>query len=154
MANVVLDILSRKHHYNNLLVQPSISSGDLEKSGFLVVPHGALNSIALIPAIKEDIILAQKVDIRMGHIQRRLGLGEVDCFQEDVGGVLWFKDLLVVPKDLELLHKIMDEAHCSRYSIHLGMNKLYQDLKKTFWWTRMKREIARYMAECDTCLRV
>jgi hypothetical protein len=60
----------------------------------------------------------------------------------------------VVPKDFELRHKIMDEAHCSWYSIHLGTNKMYQDLKKKFWWTRMKREIAKYVSECDTCLRV
>jgi hypothetical protein len=63
-------------------------------------------------------------------------------------------DRLVVPKDLELHRKIMDEAHCSRYSIHPGTNKMYQDLKKSFWWTRMKREIARYVAECETCRRV
>jgi hypothetical protein len=60
----------------------------------------------------------------------------------------------VVLKDLELHLKIMDEAHCSRYSIHLGINKMYQDLKKNFWWTRMKREIAKYVSECDTCQRV
>jgi hypothetical protein len=48
----------------------------------------------------------------------------------------------------------MDEVHCSRYSIHPGTNKLYQDLKKNFWWTRMKREIAKYVSECDTCRRI
>jgi hypothetical protein len=31
---------------------------------------------------------------------------------------------------------------------------MYQDLKKNFWWTRMKREIIRYVSECDTCCRV
>jgi hypothetical protein len=30
-------------------------------------------------------------------------------------------------------------------------NKMYQDLKKNFWWTRMKQEIAKYVSECDTC---
>jgi hypothetical protein len=60
----------------------------------------------------------------------------------------------VVPKDFELHRKIMDEAHCSRYSIHPGTNKMYQDLKKNFWWTRMKREIVKYVSECDTCRRV
>jgi hypothetical protein len=60
----------------------------------------------------------------------------------------------VVPKDFELHHKIMDEAHCSRYSIHPRTNKMYQELKKSFWWIRMKREIARCVAECDTCRRV
>jgi hypothetical protein len=55
---------------------------------------------------------------------------------------------------VELYCKIMDEAHCSRYSIHLGTNKMYQDLKKNFWWTQMKREIAKYVSGCDTCWRV
>src|SRR5438105_15678606 len=31
---------------------------------------------------------------------------------------------------------------------------MYQDLRQRFWWTRMKREIARYIAECDICQRV
>jgi hypothetical protein len=60
----------------------------------------------------------------------------------------------VVLNDFELYCKIMDEAHCSRYSIHPGTNKMYQDLKKNFWWTRMKREITKYVSECDTCRRI
>jgi hypothetical protein len=90
----------------------------------------------------------------MGHIRRRLQLGEVRCFHEDVDGVLWFKNYLVVPKDFELRRKIIDEAHCSRYSIHLRTNKMYQDLMKNFWWTRMKREIVKYVVGCDICRRI
>jgi hypothetical protein len=90
----------------------------------------------------------------MGHLHQRLKLGEAQCFHQDVDGVLWFKDRLMVPKDFESRHKIMDEAHFSRYSIHLGTNKMYQNLKKNFWWTRMKREIAKYVSECDTCRRI
>jgi hypothetical protein len=71
--------------------------------------------------------------------------------RQDAEGVLWFKDRLVVPKDFELHRKIMDETHCSRYSIHPVTNKMYQDLNKSFWWTKMKREIAKYVSECDTC---
>jgi hypothetical protein len=48
----------------------------------------------------------------------------------------------------------MDVAHCSRYSIHPGTNKMYQDLKKSFWWTRMNREIVKYVSECDMRQRV
>jgi hypothetical protein len=55
----------------------------------------------------------------------------------------------VVPKFLELCHKLMDEAHCSRYSIHPGTNKMYQDLKKNFWWTRIKREITKYVSRFE-----
>jgi hypothetical protein len=91
-----------------------------------------LNNIALILTIKEDIIAAQRIDVGMGHLHQRMELGEAQCFQQDVNGVLWFKDRLMVLKDFELRRKIMDEAHCSRYSIHLGTNKMYQDLKKKF----------------------
>jgi hypothetical protein len=78
-------------------------------------------------------------------------LEEAQCFWQDANGVLWFKDRLVVLKDFELRRKIMDEPHRSWYSIHPGTNKMYQDLKKKFWWTRMKWEIAKYVSECDTC---
>ena len=60
----------------------------------------------------------------------------------------------MVPKDFELRKQILDEAHTSRLSIHPGSNKMYQDLKQQFWWTRMKREIAKYVSECDICRRV
>jgi len=59
-----------------------------------------------------------------------------------------------VPKDFELRKQIFDEAHTSQLSIHHGSNKMYQDLKQQFWWTRMKREIAKYVSECDICRRV
>jgi hypothetical protein len=80
--------------------------------------------------------------------------GEAQCFSQDADGVLWFKYRLVVLKDFELYLKIMDEAHCSWHSIHLGTNKMYQDLKKNFRWTRMKRDITKYVSECDTCRRI
>jgi hypothetical protein len=151
---VVADALSHKLHCNHLTIQSHTSCCDLEELSIRVVPHGRLSNIALIPTIKEDVIAAQRMDVGMSHIHRRLELGEARCFRQDVDGVLWFKDQLVVPRNFELRQKIMDEAHCSRYSIHPGANKMYQDLKKSFCWTRMKREIAKYVLECDTCQRV
>jgi hypothetical protein len=50
--------------------------------------------------------------------------------------------------------KILDEAHTSRYSIHPGRTKMYHDLRQQFWWTRMMREAAHYVSECDTCRKV
>ncbi|GKE88903.1 putative reverse transcriptase domain-containing protein [Tanacetum coccineum] len=40
---------------------------------------------------------------------------------------------------------IMNESHKSKYSIHLGSDKMYQDVKKLYWWTNMKEEIATYI---------
>jgi IS30 family transposase len=43
------------------------------------------------------------------------------------------------------------EAHEIAYPIHSGSEKIYQDLKKRFWWYGMKRDIAEYVARCDSC---
>ena len=55
----------------------------------------------------------------------------------------------MVLKDRELRNQILDEAHSSKLSIHLGSSNMYQDLKSCFWWTKMKKEIAAYVARCD-----
>ncbi|KAD7116906.1 hypothetical protein E3N88_04174 [Mikania micrantha] len=48
----------------------------------------------------------------------------------------------------------MDYAHKSRYSVHPGSDKMYHDLKTTYWWPNMKSEIATYMSKCQTCSKV
>jgi hypothetical protein len=48
----------------------------------------------------------------------------------------------------------MIEAHDSRYSIHPGSTKMYKDLKTRYWWKDMRRDIAHYVACCDTCNKV
>jgi hypothetical protein len=90
----------------------------------------------------------------IAHIKERVVAGRATCFRIDENGVLWFQNRLVVPKVPELRQQILDEAHLSRYSIHPGSNKMYQDLKQRFWWTKMKIEIARYVAKCNICQRV
>jgi hypothetical protein len=64
------------------------------------------------------------------------------------------KHRLVVPKDRELRNHIMSEAHSSKLSIHPDSSKIYHDLKPHYWWTKMQKEIAAYVARCDTCYRV
>jgi hypothetical protein len=59
-----------------------------------------------------------------------------------------------VPKKEVLKKKILDEVHMSRYSIYPRSTKMYHDLRQQFLWTRMKREVARYVFECDTYQKV
>jgi hypothetical protein len=63
--------------------------------------------------------------------------------------VIWYKDRLCVPNVQSIRELILKEAHESAYSIHPGSEKMYQDLKKKFWWYRMKREIIEHVAICD-----
>jgi hypothetical protein len=106
--------------------------------------------------LRGEIITAQSIDTGVVHIKRRLTEGDpkVNYFHMDEEGTLWFKDRLVVPKNHGLSKKIFDEAHTSKYSIHPGSTKMFYDLKAQFWWTRMKREIVHYVAECNMYQRV
>jgi hypothetical protein len=151
-ANVVADALSRKGHCNYLPVVRSMG----EECSTRVLPDLSLFNITLTPTLRGEIIDAQKNDAGMAHIERRIQEGDpkVACFRKDAEGTLWLKDRLVVLKKEALKKKILDEAHTSRYSIHPGSTKMYHDLRQQFWWTRMKRETARYVSECDTYRKV
>ena len=59
-----------------------------------------------------------------------------------------------LPYHGNLRNLIMHESHRSKYSIHPGSDKMYQDLKKHYWWPDMKASIARYVGKCLTCSRV
>jgi hypothetical protein len=72
----------------------------------------------------------------------------------DHKGILWFNERIVIPKGHQLRKQILNEAHMSKFSMHPGSTKMYQDLRQNFWWARMKREIARYVSEYDICQRV
>jgi hypothetical protein len=121
-----------------------------------VLPNLSLFNITLTPTLRDKIKAVLKNDGCMGHIKRRMQEGELEvaCFCGDAEGTLWFKGRVVVPKKEALKKKTLDEAHTSRYSIHPWSTKMYHDLRQQFWWTRMKREVAHYVSECDTYRKV
>nr|GEZ57106.1 hypothetical protein [Tanacetum cinerariifolium] len=49
---------------------------------------------------------------------------------------------------------IMHESHNSKYSIHPGSEKMYQDMKKLYRWPNIKADIATYVSKCLTCAKV
>ncbi|GJT47553.1 hypothetical protein Tco_0956268 [Tanacetum coccineum] len=57
-------------------------------------------------------------------------------------------------KALQGMIRIWSHMHKSKYSIHPGSDKMYQDLKKLYWWPNMKAEIATYVRKCMTCAKV
>ncbi|KAL0549969.1 hypothetical protein IC582_014464 [Cucumis melo] len=61
---------------------------------------------------------------------------------------------LCVPNISELKNAILEEAHSSAYAMHPGSTKMYRTLKKTYWWSGMKQEIAEYVDRCLICQQV
>nr|GEU97421.1 putative reverse transcriptase domain-containing protein [Tanacetum cinerariifolium] len=49
---------------------------------------------------------------------------------------------------------VMHESYKSKYSIYPGSDKMYQDLKKLYWWPNMKANIANFVSKCLTCAKV
>ncbi|CAL5414693.1 unnamed protein product [Camellia sinensis] len=68
--------------------------------------------------------------------------------------VLKFEGRLCVADVPDLKRKILQEAHSSKFAIHPGSTKMYQDVKRTFWWPNMKREIAEFVFQCLCCQQV
>jgi hypothetical protein len=153
---VVADALIRKAFCHCLIVglPDTTLCQEMERLNLGIVQQGALMHLKLESVIQRRIIDTQRVDKSMKYIREKMEADKDTCFSKDDQGVLWFKDRIVVPKDAELRQQILDEAHLSRYSIHPGSTKMYQVLKQHYWWTKMKIEIARYVAKCDTCRRV
>ncbi|WVZ70764.1 hypothetical protein U9M48_019406 [Paspalum notatum var. saurae] len=131
-ANVVADALSRRAHCNVIEAQPTVRvlCFEVDEIELPTEQLAELYNLIIEPTVKEQIITTQKQDKGMAFIRE------------------------VVPKDMELRKRILDKAHTSMFTIHPGSNKMYQDLKQKFWWTRMKREIAKYVSECDVCQRI
>ncbi|GKE76105.1 putative reverse transcriptase domain-containing protein [Tanacetum coccineum] len=48
----------------------------------------------------------------------------------------------------------MHGSHKSKYSIHPGSDKMYQDMKKLYWWPNIKANITTYVSKCLTCAKV
>ncbi|CAJ2636207.1 unnamed protein product [Trifolium pratense] len=77
--------------------------------------------------------------------------GKEANFKVDENGVVRFHGRVCVPDVPEMKKMILEEGHRSGMSIHPGVTKMYQDLKKLFWWPGMKRQISEFVYACLVC---
>ncbi|WVZ70943.1 hypothetical protein U9M48_019572 [Paspalum notatum var. saurae] len=151
-ANVVADALSRRAHCNVIEARPTarVICCEMDEIEVLTEQLAGPYSLVIEPTPKDQIIVAQKQDKGMAHIRGEIDDKKKDCFTLDDQGVLWFKGRLVVPKDMGLRKKILDEAHTSMLTMHPGSNKMYRDLKRVLVdpYETGDRQIC---VECDVC---
>ncbi|GKB66370.1 putative reverse transcriptase domain-containing protein [Tanacetum coccineum] len=123
-ANVVADALSRKERSKPLRVRALVMTIGLN------LPKQILS--AQSEARKEENFINE--DLR----------GMINKLEPRADGTLCLNNRSWIPCFGELRALIMHESHKSKYSIHPGSDKMYQDLKKLYWWPNMKAEIATY----------
>ena len=68
--------------------------------------------------------------------------------------VYYFMNRIWTPKFGGYREVVMNEAHKTKYFVHLDSDKMYMDLKQLYWWPNMKAEIATFVGKCLTCAKV
>nr|GFC08067.1 putative reverse transcriptase domain-containing protein [Tanacetum cinerariifolium] len=135
-ANVVADALSRKERTKLLRVRALVMTISLD------LPKQILN--AQIEAIKPKNFEAEDVG---GMIKKgKLDKPKQERLESRVDGTLCLRNISWLSCYGDLRTLIMHESHKSKYSVYPGSNKMYQDMKKLYWWPNMKDDIATYVA--------
>ncbi|KAJ9544987.1 hypothetical protein OSB04_024694 [Centaurea solstitialis] len=125
-GNVVADALSRKGAYR----------------------------INIVPDLKAEIKEWQEKASTEENLKSERMVGFLDSLVSDTEGLKCFGNRIWVPKLGDLRKKILTEAHKSKYAVHPGTNKMYHDLRQSYWWPGMKKDIAYFVERCVTCLQV
>ena len=97
------------------------------------------------------IVNAQKDDAKLQEIVQLVSIGDKTDNAIDASGGLLYKSRLHVPNDMDLRKKILYESNNTIFTMHLGGNKMYQDMKQYYRWQGMKNDIFEYVSKCLTC---
>ncbi|GKF46594.1 putative reverse transcriptase domain-containing protein [Tanacetum coccineum] len=133
--NVVADALSRKEREKPLRVRALV--------------------MTVYPDLTERILRAQ-MEAMKEEMEKAENLGRLikPIFKNRYDRIRYFDKRIWLLLFGGLRNLIMHESHKSKYSIRLGSDKMYQDLKKLYWWPNMKADIATYVSKCLTCAKV
>ncbi|GJZ14531.1 putative reverse transcriptase domain-containing protein [Tanacetum coccineum] len=136
-ANVVADALSRKERDQPLRVRALVMTISLD------LPKQILNAQTEAQKLEniknEDVggMLVENAKKYGGVRTEKFGTVRMELYAHGRSWLPCYGDLRTV---------IMHESHKSKYSIHPGSDKMYQDMKKLYWWPNMKADIATYNA--------
>ncbi|GJR42847.1 putative reverse transcriptase domain-containing protein [Tanacetum coccineum] len=139
-ANVVADALSRKEREPPLRVRALVMTISLD------LPKQILN--AQTEARKPENIKSEDVGGMLIENAKFPEAIREQKLEPRADGTLCLNGRSWLPCYGDLRTVIMHESHKSKYSIHPGSDKMYQDMKKLYWWPNMKADIATYVSKC------
>ena len=141
-ANVVVEALSRK----------SVQILQALKSHLSLSNDGAIMAKLMArPNLLNQVKAAQKNDEKISAIVSQNIMGKEIEFSMNEDGSLYYRDRVCVPNDNELKKSILEEAHCGSFAIHPGSTKMYQDLKTSYLWSGMKKDVSDFVTKCMMC---
>ena len=158
-ANVVADALSQKSRG----ALASVASREwqmLETVGQFRLQYreqaqGTLGSLVATPSLLSRVIESQGQDVEIVSIRDRVQSGTGDVgWTVHADGSLRYRGLVVVPQLTDLREEILKEFHCSRFAVHPGGTKMYQDLRCQYHWSGMKRYVGDFVRQYLTCQQV
>ena len=132
-ANMVADSLSRKVKIARLMVTELDYLHSVEEWKPEVI-HDKIKfgNISAYPILLSGVKEAQEQDETLKKHRDKALKGELPGYTLGSDGILRYQDRVFLPRNLEIKEEVLKEAHCSKYTIHPGNNKMYQDLKKKF----------------------
>ena len=106
------------------------------------------------PNLLNRMLEAQKSDEKISTIVSQNREGKETEFSVNEDGFLYYRDQVCVPNDEELKKSILEEAHSGSFVMHPSSTKMYQDLKTSYWWPGMKRDVSKFVTKCMVCQKV
>ena len=111
-------------------------------------------SLQLRLILVDQILEAQLEDPYLVSMRKKVEEGEQSDFSIRDDGALVIGSRLCLPVVEELERQVLEGAHCSAYAMHPGRTKMYRTLNEYYWWSGMKREVAKYVSKCFICQQV
>jgi hypothetical protein len=158
-ANVVVDALSRKSTVELAALgisQPGLIK-ELTGMGLEVVGEGMpihLANLMVQSELLARIKAAQLEDLECAKIKQLLAEGKAKEFFLKEDELLAHFKQVCVPGIGGLRKEIMSEAHHSPHNVNPRGTKMYCDVKGSYWWNNMKKDIARFVEQCAICQQV
>jgi hypothetical protein len=150
-ANVFVDALSRKTIAGSISAMFTMQKElllDLERAGVEMMVgeiQSYISSLTLELTLMEEIRTAQLSNDEITKAMKKWKKGVQSDFHVAGDGIMKFRNRVCITNDMELKRVILSEAHQSLYTVHPGNTKMYQDLRKNYWWKGMKKDIAQYV---------